>query len=834
MLLHRYSGQEDIVVGTPISGRRRLETEELMGMFLNMLAMRIDVSGNPRFVELMRRVRQEALGGYGNQDVPYDKVVEQVQRERDNGRTPLIQASLVVQHEARQQWELGGMRLRSEEVDTGRTKFDISLIVKEEGEEMEVVLQYRKQMYEGRMVERMVRQLERVMEAVVKDEGARVGEIEMMSKEERDEVIEGWNDTRREYGESRCVHEIFEQEAERGADKVAVIFDDQQLTYGELNARANQLANYLRKLGVGPETRVGICMERSVEVFVSLLGILKAGGAYVPLDPAYPKERLSFIIQDAQIAVLIKKRHPFSDLAEQSDRVLYIDSEWSAIARESEENLFNLAGPEDLAYVIYTSGSTGQPKGVMIQHWSAINLAAGLRESVYAEQQLPLRVSVNAPLIFDASVKQLLQLLSGHTLCLVPEEEHVNTSAMLNYIKQSGLGVLDCTPSLLKPLLAAGLLNESGSTLKLVLVGGEAVDDMTWAALTESKTTSFYNVYGPTECTVDTTVCRVQKSLARPAIGRPIANVNLYILDKHLSPVPVGIPGELHVGGAGLARGYLNRPDLTSEKFIPNPFSCVAGARLYKTGDLARYLPDGHIEFLGRKDHQVKIRGYRIELGEIESVLAQNSDIREVAVIAREDRPGDKRLVAYIVPHDDAEKDFSGLRDNLKEKLPEYMVPSAFVTLKSFPLTSSGKLDQRALPSPDRNSATLNKTYVAPRNPLEEALAAIWAQVLGFGRVGVLDNFFELGGHSLLAMQVISRMRESLDIELPLRILFEEPTIENMASLIANDQVDERIVTSPPIQSVGIQQHSLLANLDQASEETLDALLNELLQEQSY
>ena len=781
VLLHRYSGQEDIVVGTPISGRRRLETEELMGMFLNMLAMRIDVSGNPRFVELMRRVRQEALGGYGNQDVPYDKVVEQVQRERDNSRTPLIQASLVVQHEARQQWELGGMRLRSEEVDTGRTKFDISLIVKEEGEEMEVVLQYRKQMYEGRMVERMVRQLERVMEAVVKDEEARVGEIEMMSKEERDEVIEGWNDTRREYGESRCVHEIFEQEAESGADKVAVIFDDQQLTYGELNRRANNLAHRLRELGVGAEVRVGIYVERSMEMVVGLIGIMKAGGAYVPLDVGYPQERLRYILEDTKALVVLTQRELREGVEWAGVEVVELDREEECKDEEVRrgENVSNETGSGNAAYVIYTSGSTGQPKGVVITHSALVNLLLAMQEEIALGMQD--RFFSVTRLTFDIAALELyLPLIIGGQV-QVSRELTAASSDFKHILNDSQATVMQTTPSGWRFLMNAGWNGEQRMKL---LCGGEALEsDLTLDLLKYGA--DVWNVYGPTETTVWSLLQRLQEAAvgATIPIGRPIGNTQVYILDKFLQPVPVSVAGELYIGGAGLARGYLNRPELTAEKFVPNPFSSAPGERLYRTGDLARYQNDGKLVFLGRIDQQVKIRGYRLELGEIEAVLRQHPEVEQAVVTVKQEADGDKRLVGYIVSRHEPGPSAEQLRGYLKGKLPEYMVPSFWVMMEQMPLTGSGKVDRKGLPEPEIVSGG-GEEYREAKTPTEELVGGIWEEVLKVGRVGRKESFFEIGGHSLLAMQVVSRIYQVFHLEIPIRTLFDRATIAELAATI--------------------------------------------------
>ncbi|NCS09558.1 MAG: amino acid adenylation domain-containing protein, partial [Microcystis aeruginosa G13-07] len=446
-----------------------------------------------------------------------------------------------------------------------------------------------------------------------------------------------------------------------------------------------------------PDTLIGICLERSLEMIVGLLGILKAGGAYLPLDPEYPTERLLYMLQDAQVRVLLTQKHLIAGLPKHQSELVCLDTDWSFITQAQESNPCCEVQPENLAYAIYTSGSTGKPKGVMIQHSSVVNLAHGLHQAIYAHHQIsPLRVSINASLAFDASVQQIIQLIYGHSLNIVPEKVRFDSHAMLSCLRQQKIDVLDCTPSQLRLLISVGLL-ESDNHPQSVLVGGEAIDESMWATLAKAQNINFYNVYGPTECTVDSTIRLITANL-KPVIGRPIANVETYILDEYLQPVPVGVPGELHIGGAGLARGYLNHPELTSEKFIPHPFHQETESRLYKTGDLARYLPDGNIEYLGRIDNQVKIRGFRIELGEIESVLSQHNYVETTCVIAREDSPGIKRLVAYIVPPKNVTPSTSELRQFLKAKLPSYMIPNAFVILDALPLTANGKIDRRALP----------------------------------------------------------------------------------------------------------------------------------------
>ncbi|HYO83077.1 MAG TPA: amino acid adenylation domain-containing protein, partial [Bryobacteraceae bacterium] len=543
---------------------------------------------------------------------------------------------------------------------------------------------------------------------------------------------------------------------------------------------------------------VGILMKRSLEMVVALLGILKAGGAYVPLDPSYPAERLAFMVKDAGIRMLLTQERLSEVAGEYDGGTLSLGEQWEAVAGESSDNFESGVLPESLAYVIYTSGSTGRPKGVMIQQRSVVNLASALHNSIYKEYGAGLRVGLSAPLAFDASVKQVIQLLHGHTLCILPDAARGDGHQLLSYIKRYALDTLDCTPSHLKLLGAGGLEHLLELTPKLVLVGGEALDETVWPLLADTGRTRFFNIYGPTECTVDATVSEVREDLPASTIGRPLPNVQVYVLDGRLEPVAIGIPGEIYIGGAGIARGYLQQPGLTAERFIPHPFSHEAGARLYRTGDAGRYLSDGNIEHMGRLDDQVKVRGFRIELGEIEAVLASYPGVREAAVVVREDKSGDKRLVAYVVA-DGEEATGKLLRDYLRERMPDYMIPSAFVMLDSLPLTPNGKLDRRALPMPDSMSLVSEAGFVAPRTPVEEIVAGIWSKLLGVERIGVADNFFDLGGHSLLATQVISRVRDAFGQEVALRSLFEQPTVAGLASALEVGQGLRAELQAPPL-----------------------------------
>ena len=562
---------------------------------------------------------------------------------------------------------------------------------------------------------------------------------------------------------------------------MAVVFQDQQLTFAALNRRANQLAHRLQTLGVGPESVVGLSVESSLEMVTGVFGILKAGGAYLPLDPRNPPERLNQVLRDAGVSVLLTQEHLSSERFDSSLQLLCLDTD---MEEENGENPQRITDAHNLAYVIYTSGSTGQPKGVMIQHRSTVNLAAALREEIYAGLGTALKVGLSAPLAFDASVKQLVQLLSGNTLYLLPEELRLDAKRALAYLTEHALDVLDCTPSQLKLLLAAGLNQSAMNAPKLMLVGGEAVDESLWSQLAESHATRFYNVYGPTECTVDATWSPVTSATDGPTIGRPIPNAEAYILDKDFEPVGIHLEGELYIGGAGVARGYLNWPERTAEKFVPDGLSGKPGARLYRTGDLARYSPDGAINFIGRNDSQVKVRGHRIELGEIEAALRQHEKVRQAVVVARDDASTGVRLVAYLVPEGALE--VRELRHMLSERLPDYMVPSFLVVIDELPLTRNGKVDLNALPAPEAVRPPSDEHYVAPRNEIEETITRVWQEVLGVERIGVHDNFFDAGGHSLLMLQVHNKLNEAFGKEISIVGMFAKPTISALAEYFSN------------------------------------------------
>ena len=794
-LLHRYSGQDGISVGSPITSRTRSELEGLIGFFVNTLVLHTDLGGNPGFRELLGRVREAALGAYAHQDLPFEKLVYELQPERDLSRTPLFQVMFVMQNIPKQAAEPGqqGLSLSSLKVDGGMAKFDLTLFMSETGGGLSGALNYNTDLFDAATITRMLGHFRNLLEGIVADPDGRISSLPLLSRAEEQQLLVEWSGSSDEASLDRCIHtigQLFEAQVERTPEAVAVIFEDEQLTYRDLNRRANQLAAYLRKLGVGPEVLAGVCLERSLEMMVGLLGILKAGGAYVPLDPTYPEERLAFMLQDSRIAVLLTQRKLVEKLPHHEAEVLCLDSDWESIAVESEENQDGATGPAHLAYVIYTSGSTGRPKGTLITHRGLTNYLN------WCLSAYPIEAGqgsvVHSTIGFDATITALFSpLLVGRAVRLLPEA--IDLEALSAALRRDGnYSLIKITPAHLDLLSHQLSPDEAAVLTKAFVIGGEnLLKEQIRFWQDHAPDTHLYNEYGPTEAVVGCVVYDAppilvdQRGLGSVPIGRPIPNAQVYALDRHLRPVPVGVHGELYLGGVGVARGYLNRPELTADKFIPHPFSVAPGERLYKTGDLVRYLPDGNMEYLGRADEQVKIRGYRIECGEIEAVLAQHEAVREAVVIAREDTPGDKRLVAYCVPESEGGMPSHGqLRDFLKKQLPEYMAPAVFVELNGLPLTPNGKVDRRALPLPDQTRPDLEAAFVAPRTPAEEQLAGIWAEVLKVERVGIHDHFFELGGHSLLATQVISRVRNAFEVDLPLRSLFETPTVAGLAESI--------------------------------------------------
>ncbi len=808
-LLSRWAGEDDVLVGTPIAGRARLELEGVIGMFVNTLVLRTRVDGGLSFRALLGRVRETTLGAFAHQDVPFEKLVEELAPERSLQHTPLFQVMFALQNADAAEPDLGGLRMEPLARGGESAKFDLSVSLAEAGDRIAGGVTFRTDLFDAGTIERMLEHFGSLLAAVAADPDRRLDEVEILGPAERARVLEEWSAAAAPpVDDGRPVHEIFAAQAARTPAAAAVRSGADTLTYAGLDALSDRLAAALRGLGVGPETRVGLCVERGTGMLVGVLGILKAGGAYVPLDPDYPAERLAFMLADAAVPVLVAPPHLAAALPAHGAEVVDLDDfpghdtpegedqrgdsplpERGRVASLSEPGGGLPADPDTLAYVIYTSGSTGRPKGVRITHRALTNtlLTAGRAFGFAAGDEMPSLASFAFDIwLFEA----LLPLLSGASVRMVPRERVVDVPALVGEIESATL--LHAVPALMRQVVEQ-VRSTRGTLpgLRRVFVGGDAVPPDLLGAMREAFPAAEVRVlYGPTEAAIicAAQVVRGEEAGGRHLIGRPIGNAPLYVLDPAGRPTPVGVPGELCIGGAGVARDYLGRPELTAAQFVPDPFGAAPGARLYRTGDRARWGADGVLEFLGRVDAQVKIRGFRIEPGEVEAQLAAHPAVREAVVLVREDAPGGKRLVGYVVPSAQGVS-AAELREHLAGRLPEYMVPGALVVLEGFPLSPNGKVDRRALPAPEGADAA---QYVAPRTPTEEVLAGIWAAVLGVERVGVHDGFFALGGHSLVATRVISRVREALGAELPLRALFEAPTVAGLAGRVDDLLRDER------------------------------------------
>jgi amino acid adenylation domain-containing protein/FkbH-like protein len=795
-LLSRYSGQQEIVVGTPIANRNRAEIEDLIGFFVNTLVLRTDLTGDPSFADVLQQVREVALGAYAHQDVPFELLVEELQPDRDMSRTPLFQVLMVLHNAPVAAVEIKTeLRLGSVGVENHTAKFDLTLSLSETGDgRLHSLWEYNTDLFGLATIQRMMKHFEVLLGRVAGSAEKRLSELGLLTDEEREQIVVIWNDTAVNYPSEKCIHELFEEQVQRTPDAVAVLGEHEQLSYRELNDRANRLAHYLQSLGVRPESLVGICVERSVEMVVGLLGILKAGGAYVPLDPAYPQERLSYMIEDAHVSVLLTQQHLLDTLPAHATPTFCLDSDSPQLAHCSVLNPSRIVDTDNLAYLIYTSGSTGRPKAAGVSHAGFTNLLSWyLTEfGISGSDRLLLMSSFS----FDLTQKNIFgPLLVGARLYL-SETRFFDAQAITELLGREQITLLNCTPSAFYPLVETS--EEQGwaqlTELREVFLGGEVINLERLRRWLDQSEAEVVNTYGPTECTDVVAYHRVSKKEVQAAgvvpIGRGVWNTTLYLLDAEMGVVPIGVKGELYVGGRGVGRGYVGDAALTGKRFIPDPFSTEGGARLYRTGDVGRYGEDGDIEYLGRMDHQVKVRGFRIEVGEVETTLLGHALVREAAVVARGDGAGEQRLVAYIVPDVVAEAEgpaaptSSELREYLGERLPDYMVPSAFVMLDQLPLTPSGKVDRRALPAPNASHLAFAENHVAARTPTEEILADIWARVLQVEEVGVHDDFFALGGYSLLAIQVIFQVRDSFQVEIPLRRMFERPTIAGLAEIV--------------------------------------------------
>lgn len=810
-LLHRYTGQTDLAIGSPIANRHRSELEGLIGFLVNSLVLRTNLEGDPSFREWVARVRDVTLAAYDHQDLPFEKLVEALQPVRSLNQNPLFQVVFALQNTPMEQLALPGLVLSAVDLEIKTSRFGLELYLWKCGDNfrnlwgrgwqrsdgLRGVLIYNTGLFDARTIESFLHHFQTLLEGIVANPDSPLSAFPLLSPEAQRELIQHWQGNQSSYPADGCVHQLFEAQVQRTPDAIALQFQDQSFTYGQLNQGSNQLARYLQRLGVGAGMPVGICLERGVEAIAAMLAILKAGGAYVPLDPGYPPERLQFILQDGGISVVLTQANWVSALPGDPLQVLCLERSWDAIARESDQNLATPCTADQLAYIIYTSGSTGTPKGVMVPHRAVNRL---VRETNYVQIDRDDRIAQVATLAFDAATFEVWgALLNGAQLVGIDRETTLSPTDFAAELQQQHITILFLTTALLNQTVAQ--IPGAFHSLKYLLFGGELVNvDRVRTLVQQGKPQHLIHLYGPTENTTFSTwyeVQQVPENAITIPIGQAIAHTQVYLLDAHQNPVPANVIGEIYLGGTGLAQGYLNRPELTAERFIANPFAENWGElgngnaglmRLYKTGDRALYRADGNLEFLGRTDHQIKIRGFRVELGEIEGAIAHHPLVQTVAVVVRErdgtaSEQGDRLLVAYVVPKPSLRLTERELRAFLKAKLPVYMVPTAFVMLDRLPLTANGKVDQNALPPPEP-TRTAYLPAIAPTTSLEASLVELWTQLLGRTPVGIHDNFFELGGHSLLATQLVSRIRDRFQVELPLRRVFETPTIAELAQII--------------------------------------------------
>ena len=801
-LLSCYSRQKDIAVGTVIANRNCKETENLIGFFVNTLVLRTPLDAMQTFRELLGRVRNLTLEAYAHQDVPFEKLVEELNPDRDLGRTPLFQVLMVLQNAPIGRFELPGVEVEELGIDLHEAKFELTLKLVEGSDSVQGQLDYASDLFDARFIEQMLHHYVRLLEAVADVPQMPLSEIQLLDSSEWRRVVIDCNRSDAPVPQTELFHKVLEQHAQRNPHTVAAFHEGLALHYGELNSRANRLARYLHGLGVRPETAVGVCLERSLELIVAIVAIWKAGATYVPLDAAYPKDRLAFIIEDARVAVILTDQGLLDELPAHNARAFCVDQEWEAIEQQSEDNPEWCIFPDSLAYVMYTSGSTGKPKGVMIEHRGMMNhLRAKANDLALTRSDM---VAQNAPSSFDISIWQMMvvMLVEGQVQ-IISDDVARDAFQLLDIVDRLGVTVLETVPTLLGVMFEhqqqKGEQRLTLKTLRCLISNAEALPVQMceqWTALYPKI--CLLNTYGATECSDDVSHYVVPPSLSSDwnyaPLGQPVSNMQMYVLDEWMKPAPQGVPGELYLGGTGVGRGYIGHPVLTAEKFVPHPFSSIAGARLYKTGDLGRRRCDGNLEFLGRIDHQIKIRGHRVELGEIEGALMEHPEVKQAVVLLRQDEASVQQLVAYIVvgsagdaqpeivrENPEAQDDLgSRLHELMTARFPEYMVPNAYVTLASIPLTVNGKIDRRALPPPGE-SIRNKQTFVAPRNELETIICDIWAQLLHVPRVGIEDNFFVLGGHSLLATQVIARLRTVLQLDIPLVALFRSPTVAAFA-----------------------------------------------------
>jgi len=783
-LLYRYTGKTDFLIGAPIAARDRSEVAGLIGYFANTIVLRADLSGNPSFEELLSRTREMVLEAYQHQDLPFEKLVEALRPTRDLSHTPLFQVMFAFDHSLVESVELPDLTLSSIEVNSGTAKFDLTLFMRRSKGGLRACIQYNTDIFEQATIKRLLGELETLLAGIIADPSARICRLPVLSARELDQLLREWNETETEDRSELCIHHLFEARVRRTPDAVAVVFEDRQLTYGELNRRSNNLAHYLRKRGAGPDANVGIYMERSPEMVIGLMAILKAGSAYLPLDPAYPADRLDFILEDSGTSMALAWERLSGRFTSPAFEVVGLTEIWDLLCGENDENPEVEMSPGNLAYVIYTSGSTGKPKGAMLHHRGICNrLLWGIKDYRLGD---PDRVLCKTPISFDVSVWEIFAPLSaGAQLVIAKPGGEQDASYLARLMREVGITHADFVPSMLQVFLEEEGLEER-LRLKRITAAGEALTLDLQERIFTRLDTELYNLYGPTEASLAVTYwrCHPGKDQRIVPIGRPMENIRIYLMSSDLELVPIRAQGELSIGGVAVGRGYLNRPDLTAEKFIPDSFSLEPGARLYRTGDLARYMSDGNIEFLGRLDHQVKIRGFRIELGEIEAVLVKHPSVREAVVVVDQDSSGNNRLTAYLAGAGPSPS-VTELRYFIKDLLPEYMTPSQFIVMDALPLTHNGKVDRQALPKPTRLRPEMGAVYTPPVTQIERTIADAWKQVLDVSKVGVNDNFFDLGGHSLLIIRLQRLLKAALNRDLSVLELFKYPTIGSLASYLS-------------------------------------------------
>ena len=778
ILLFRYTRQEDVVIGVPVVGRTR-QTQDLIGLFRNTLPLRTRLSGAISFRELLYQVQRVVSDGLAHPDLPFDLLVQNLQPDRSLAFTPLYQVMFFFQNEGAAPLQMNGLSVAPFEIEIGSSMFDLTLLARDAADGLRVTLEYNTDLFDRATISRMLDHLQTLMRGIVQNPSQRIANLPLLSEGERNQVLVKWNDTRAIYSRYECIHNLFEAQVERTPNAVAIVFENQHLTYRQLNERANQLAHYLRELGVQPEVPVGICVERSLDMVVGLLAILKAGGAYVPLDPGYPQDRLSYMVSDAKMPVVLTQKKWLARLPEHSN-VVCLDRISNVIARASKTNPKGVVKPDNLAYIIYTSGSTGRPKGVMIEHRSTVVLLYWAWE-IFGVRYLD-GVLAATSICFDLSVFELFVPLSWGGKVILAE----NILQLSRLPAAEQVTLVNTVPSAMADLLRENRLPRS---VRIVNMAGEPLStEIVKQVYAAGQVERVYDLYGPSEdTTYSTFACR--SSTGPATIGRPIANTQVYLLDEDMQPVPIGVPGEIYIGGEGLSRGYLNREELTAARFVSNPFDPSGETRLYRTGDRGRYYSDGSLEFLGRLDHQVKLRGFRIELEEIGATLARHPKVREAVALLVEVTSGDKRLAAYVVPKAEQSRPKPGeLRDFLKTQLPDYMVPATLMVLDAFPLTPNRKLDRAALALLGTGGSEREEVFVAPRNEWESGLVEIWERLLGTRPISVTDNYFDLGGHSLMAVRLFSEIKLRFGVTLPLASIFRAPTVEQLAPLLGGDQ----------------------------------------------